>query len=298
MRGLWRIRRWRDRRRERRALRRAERAVARFPTIADRRPHGLRDPLIVSLTSYPARYPTLAKTLRSLLDQTVAADRTILWIAHDDMVTLPPDVRALTAHGLEIRACDDLRSFKKLVPALEAFPDAVIAIADDDVYYAPDWLAALVAGAHAHPGAVVAHRCHLALWHGDDGFRPYAEWPMASDARHDRSDALLFPTGVGGVLYPPRSLDARVTDAETFRALCPRADDVWFFWMTRLAGTPVRGLGSSGTTLAWDGSQEVALLHQNWLGGQNDVQIAAMMQRFGAPTPVKSEASISMLAEG
>jgi hypothetical protein len=35
--------------------------------------------------------------------------------------------------GLEIRTCRDLRSVKKLVPALEEFPRAFIATADDDL---------------------------------------------------------------------------------------------------------------------------------------------------------------------
>lgn len=281
MRGLWRIRQWRKRSRERAAVRRAERAVARFPRVRGRRPHGLAYRLVVSLTSYPARYPTLAKTLKSLLDQDIAADRTILWLGHGDVAALPPEVRALEAHGLEIRACEDVRSFTKLIPALHAFPDAGIVTADDDIYYGPGWLAGLVAAARSRPGAIVAHRCHLAFRNPDGSFRPYGEWHMAAPARADTPDGLLFPTGVGGVLYPPGALDPRVLDAAIFRALCPRADDVWFFWMARLAGTEQHGLGSTAWTIAWDGSQDVALFHQNWLAGENDPQIAAMQDRFG-----------------
>ncbi|MFD2440114.1 hypothetical protein ACFSS8_08530 [Paracoccus kondratievae] len=43
-------------------------------------PHGLRAPLIVSLTSYPARFASLHLVLRSVLQQTVRADRVILWL--------------------------------------------------------------------------------------------------------------------------------------------------------------------------------------------------------------------------
>ena len=83
----------------------------------------------MSLTSYPPRYRALANTLRSLIDHTVRADRLVLWIAHDDLVALPPEVRALAAHKLEVRGCDDLGPFKKLVPSLLAFPDATIVTA-------------------------------------------------------------------------------------------------------------------------------------------------------------------------
>ena len=51
--------------------------------------------------------------------------------------------------GLEIRECDNLRSFKKLVPALQTFPNAFIVTADDDLYFAPNWLETLATAAEA-----------------------------------------------------------------------------------------------------------------------------------------------------
>jgi hypothetical protein len=42
------------------------------------------------LTSYPARFETLHLALSCLLDQSVKADRTILWVAHKDEDHLPP----------------------------------------------------------------------------------------------------------------------------------------------------------------------------------------------------------------
>src|SRR5579864_6248399 len=97
-------------------------------------PHGLPGTLVVSLTSYPPRFPTVALTLRCLLTQSIKPDHVILWIAHADEARLPPEVLALRALGLEIRSTEDLRSFKKIVPALRDFPDAFIVTADDDVY--------------------------------------------------------------------------------------------------------------------------------------------------------------------
>ena len=81
--------------------RQAERAVARFPTVKDKAPHGLATPLIVTLTSFPPRLPMLAKTLKSLLDQHTRPDRVVLWLAHEDIEQLPADVLALREHGLE-----------------------------------------------------------------------------------------------------------------------------------------------------------------------------------------------------
>ena len=151
MKGLWRITRWLKRRKKRMMYAAAERAVAGFPRIREQRPHGLQNSVVVSLTSYPPRFPYLDKTIKSLLDQSVKADHTLLWIAVDDIEHLPEAVRSLTSHGLQIKTCEDIRSYKKIIPALEAFPEATIVTADDDVYYKPDWLEGLVELHKAHP---------------------------------------------------------------------------------------------------------------------------------------------------
>ena len=281
MRIPWRIRELLRRARERRARWQAHAAVAKFPTVSRKSNHDLPGELIVSLTSYPPRYPTLAASLRSLLDQDVAADRTILWLGEGDQHMLPKQVIDLVQHGLEIRTCEDWRSYKKLVPALTAFPEATIVTADDDVYYAPHWLGQLVQGGLDHPRDVVGHRVHMALLDRNGLFRSYNDWEFATDFRTDRApDALIFPTGVGGVLYPPHALDPLVVRSEAFLRFCPTGDDIWFFWMAKLAGTSHRGLGNVHEHIEWEGSQDVGLLHQN-LAGNNDRQVAAMEDHFG-----------------
>jgi hypothetical protein len=264
---------------------RALRSVEAFPTVRTRRPHGLGACLIVTLTSYPPRYPSLALTLRSLLDQTVPADRVILWVDAENMPPLPENVLALRDAGLEIREAEGLRSYNKLVPALRAFPDAVLVTADDDVYYPPDWLAQLTALAAAEPGAVLAHRCHMAVADEDGRLRPYKDWELLTAETRSRSPReLLFPTGVGGILYPPGSLAPEVLDTALFTELCPSADDVWFFWMARRAGAVHRRVASSWRILSWPRSQEVALFHSNKHGNGNDQAIRRIEGTLG---PVK-----------
>jgi hypothetical protein len=141
-------------------------------------PHGLPAALVVSLTSYPPRFGTLSLTLRSLLLQTVKADRTILWIAHADIQLLPKNVTDLQAAGLEIRATEDMKSYKKIIPALEAFPDAFICTADDDVYYWPTWLEELVAVARMTERVVVCHRAHEITLDAQGHFYPYDKWVL------------------------------------------------------------------------------------------------------------------------
>ena len=285
MRGTYRIRQYLHRRKMRRLLAQAERQVARFPTLAERKPHGLDAPLIVSLTSYPPRYAHLAKTLRSLLDQTVKPDRTILWIDQRDTAPLPSEVSQLCEHGLEIRTCPDWRSYSKLVPTLIEWPEAYALTVDDDVFYRSDLIEKMVSAARSNPKDVIATRLHLAPTHDDGHFTSYADWTMAShletapDARSH-----LFPTGVGGVLYPPGSLDPQVTDHELFQRLAPAGDDIWFFWMARLAGSQQRRTPEWFDLIEWPSSQDVALAADNLHGEGNDRQIKAMEAHFG-PAP-------------
>jgi hypothetical protein len=264
------------------------------------RPHGLAAPLIVSVTSYPLRFRTLALSIKCLLSQSIAPDAVILWIADADRQALPGNVLALQKCGLTIEYTEDLRSYKKIIPALRRFPDAFIATADDDVYYWPTWLEELV-GAYS-PGRreILCHRVNRIRLGADGRPLPYTEWEFEHEGAEP--SPLLFPTGVGGVLYPPGHLHRDVLDEATFRALCPSTDDAWLYWMalrggslfrrTQLGDPLARGGGSSSrmSMTPWPGSQEVTLWQENVPhGGGNDDQIQNLVDRFGFP-PQPAEA--------
>jgi len=258
------------------------------------RPHGLAAPLILSVTSYPRRFKTLALTIKCLLSQTVATDAVILWIADADKDLLPKDVLALRQKGLTVEYTEDLGSFKKIIPALRRFPHAFIATADDDVYYWPTWLEELVDAYAPEKREILCHRVNRIRLGADGLPLPYGQW----DFEHQGTEAspLVFPTGVGGVLYPPGCLHPDVLDDATFRALCPSTDDAWLYWMGLRGGfqfrrseldDPMRrGPGSSSklTMTPWPGSQEVSLWRSNVVeGGGNDEQIGNLIARFGFP---------------
>jgi hypothetical protein len=258
-------------------LRSAERAVAVFPSGRRGRPHGLPGELVVSLTSYPPRFPTLGKTLRSLLSQTVAADRTVLWLTEEHRKLLPLDVELLALEGLTIGICEDLRSYAKIIPSLRRWPQAYIATADDDLYYGPRWLETLVRGVLPEQRVIVCRRAHRPRRMGD-GYAPYQQWDWDfltdGEVRED-----LFPTGVAGVLYPPASLSTAVLDCSKFMKLCPTADDVWLYWMGRLAGSKVKQVGGGFAQVAWTGSQDISLVSEN-MDGRNDEQLQAVMAAY------------------
>jgi hypothetical protein len=259
----------------------AYRAIARFPAVKGAR-HPLPGELIVSLTSHPPRYATLPMTLKSILDQKVRPDRTILWIGHQDWDALTPDILRLRDFGLSIAGCDDVRSYNKIIPTLERYPDAFIITVDDDLYYSPENVRRLTEGYLSGEPAICARRAHRIARRADGGMASYAMWEMGYIAPPGEppSTTRLFPTGIGGVLYPPGSLAAETTDRSLFTQLCPNADDLWLYWMGRRAGSLYRQVGPVFPQIMWDGSQDVSLYSSNAAGG-NDTQIAALEAHFG-----------------
>lgn len=275
--GLKFIRQWNRARKHQRRLRRCREEVdARKITP---RAHGLETSLVVSLTSYPARYETLGYTLRCLLQQTIRPDRVILWTAYEDFEILPNEVRTLQKIGLELYACENMRSYKKLIPTMEQDATATIVTADDDVYYPPDWLEIIVEKHRKTAAKVVCGRGHRVTLNDDGRPASYADWDHHIA---EGEPGIIFPTGVGGVLYAPDALAPEALDWSLAKELCPTADDIWFFWMHRRTGAEAVKAGPRRRTLEWVDDPSGGLLGVNKLGG-NDRQIQAMVDRFGLP---------------
>ncbi len=244
------------------------------------RRHSLPGTLVVSLTSYPARFGALTLTLRGLLRQTITPDHLILWISPSDFCLLPKSVIDLQSRGLEIRVTEDIKSYKKIIPALDQFADSFIATADDDTYYWPTWLEELVEGAEPSTLTVTCHRAHQ-ITTVPQGYRPYREWVFDTPWRGKAAG--LFPTGAGGILYPPGALDHRPEDRESIQRLCPQADDIWLYWMGRRNGAIYKTVGRHRELVAWAGSQSQALWRTNIVEHHNDRQIRDMAAKYGYP---------------
>lgn len=244
------------------------------------RPHHLPGELIISVTSYPKRFRSLHYTLRSLLEQDVRADRTILWVADQDRDAIPRAVWGLRARGLEIRFTADVRSYKKLVPTLEAFPNAFIVTADDDIIYPPDWLGVLVDAYDRSDPCIICRRAHR-IGFAPDGFEPYLTWQLnLDDGSGFAPSEDLLAVGAGGILYPPGTLHADVLRADMFMRLAPQGDDLWFWWMGRRLGTRTKCAGEMSEYRYVAGTQEAGLWGENSLGG-NDRQLAALVAALG-----------------
>jgi hypothetical protein len=266
----------------RNAVRRARSETAATAAI-ERKPNPLPIPLLVSLTSFGPRFATLHLTIESLLDQTLVPDAVILWIAEQELELLPSRVRALEKRGLTIRGCPDIRSYKKLVFARDQYPEAAIATADDDLFYPRTWLQTLVEGFDPADHAIVCYRAHRIGVLDDGRLAPYLSWELdVQDERARIPSVDIMPTTGHGVLYPPECFAPDVNNRQLFEQLSPTGDDLWFYWMSRLAGWKYKKVGGPAQWIDWPTSRTDSLMQENWAGG-NDRQIRSLEAKYGNP---------------
>ena len=96
--------------------------------------------IIVSLTSFPERMEDIQYTLYSLLNQEFKPDELILWLSQEEFPNkekdLPQVVLKFRENGLQIKWCENLYSYKKLIPTLKEYKNCncIIVTADDDIY--------------------------------------------------------------------------------------------------------------------------------------------------------------------
>lgn len=213
--------------------------------------------LIISLTTFPSRINLVHKALYSLMNQNYKPDMIILWLAEEQFknreADLPKSIVDLKQYGLTIMWTEkDLKSYKKLIPTLEMYPEDIIITADDDLYYPCYWVENLVKSYNKNPQDI---HCHLITRLG------YIDKMIIVDRRYkDQIDSASYNNkilGGSGTLYPPHSLAKEVLNKEMFVELAPTSDDIWFWGMALKNRTKIRWIKNNMKKLYYvEGSQD------------------------------------------
>lgn len=187
--------------------------------------------IIVSLTSYGHRVKdTLPYMLYSLLIQTRMPHKIAVYLDennwNDDV--LPPHLKQMQRVGVDFYYCEDLRSYKKLIPAMQMFPDNPILVCDDDFYYHPQYIEWIDETYSNSDKQTVIGSWGKTPEKKDGKYLPYNQW---KDSKFAPKDApIAFGSG-NGTLFPCHVFDKEIQNKEVFMQLCPTADDIWFWAM-------------------------------------------------------------------
>lgn len=171
-----------------------------------------------------------------MLSQSIRPKKIVLWLAIEQFPNkkLPNSLLKLQKkykNRFEILWCNDIKSYKKLIPSLLIFEDYPIITADDDVYYHHQWLERLWSNYLKFPKCIHAHMvAEIAL-------QPYSKWQYVTKQKKSNN---YLGIGVGGILYPPHCLHNDIFNISNFQQLSPYADDLYFWAMAALNDTQIR----------------------------------------------------------
>lgn len=241
-----------------------------------------RTPLCISLTTYSKRIFDVALVVESLLHQTYKPNKIVLWLDEEEfnIESVPILLKKQIERGLEIKFCENLRSFKKIIPTLINYPEYNIITVDDDVLYPEDFVEQLMNQFDKEQRCIYYFRGRF-VGKTRKGYLPYSKWKMVSDTEEHMD---VLPTGIGGVLYPKGCFDERVVDSNLFMKLCPKADDIWLRVMTYLKGYPCKKVDMPGTFrenfVEISRGQDIALSKNNFFENTNDEQLKNVLDYF------------------
>lgn len=243
---------------------------------------GKRDKkIILSLTSYQARFSTLPLCLRSLLWQKVKPDKIIVWLACNPS-EITPEMRQYEKYGVEYRYVnEDLKPHKKYFYALQEYSNDIVITVDDDVIYPRDLVSSLMKTHEKYPDSVCGRRVLKILFDNNNNVLPYNEWEW-NYKKWTRPSYGLLATGCSGILYPPNCLPKEAFDKEMITKECLFDDDIWLYFMEIQNGTHIVWAKNRRVLLSnIRGSEKSALSLTNVVENRTDGHIRNMERRYG-----------------
>ena len=236
--------------------------------------------IIVSFTSFPARIDMVWQVVLCMLKQTLPPQKIILWLSRKQFSgdkDIPLRLKELQGEVFQIRFVDgDIRSHKKYYYVSKEYPDSLIFLIDDDIYYPTDIIERSYNAYLKHKDSIICNYGYQIGYYNDGRLKPYREW------KHVYSETvgnnLFFGSGAG-TLFKPSFMHNDLTNIELALELTPRADDIWLNAMAKLAMTPVCIL-SPGLYLPIISDTE-SLKSINNGESYNDVQLKSVEAFYG-----------------
>ena len=234
--------------------------------------------VIVSLTTYSKRIYDVHLVIESIAEQTVKPNKVILWLDEDEFTidTIPIILKNQMKRGLDILFCPNYRSYKKLIPTLEKYPDYNIITIDDDIIYSYDMIEKLIKDSKKYPECIICSRAHRYKHDSNGSLLPYKNWDFAIKSEPHPSHKIFYTSGAGSY-HPMNCFSNEVLNKDVFLTICKNADDVWFNAMAKLNNTKIKLVNDPRhywqRNILIENSQDIGLFNLNWIGEENDIQI-------------------------
>lgn len=237
-------------------------------------------PIIVSLTSFPARIPYVWMTIECMLRQTYQPKKILLWLSNEqfsDKDKLPSTLTNLENSIFEIRFVDgDIRSHKKYQYVACQYPDDYVFFIDDDLFYNSTILEETWEEHLKHPDAVISSYGYRINYDDSGKIRPYMMWKQLFKPASGKD---IFVGSGGGTMIKPSFLYKDLTNLQLALDLCPTADDVWLNCMMQINKLEVYIL-KNGLIMPLRIPHNPRLSVTNQDNNMNDVQIQKCIEHY------------------
>lgn len=236
--------------------------------------------LIVSLTSFPARIDNVWQVIECLFRQTCRPEKIILWLSRDQFPNkedIPESLRLRENDLFEIRLVEgDIRSHKKYYYVSKEFPNSLIFLVDDDIYYPTDIIDKSVKAFKRNSNVIVCNYAYRIKYREDGVCDSYSKWEFCWGT--SKCKKIFFGSG-GGTLFKPSSLYKDLTNISLALQLTPLADDIWLNAMCQLSDIKPL-LVSSGNILPVKQKVKVTLCSENLGQSMNDKQLNSIISYY------------------
>lgn len=172
-------------------------------------------PITVCMATFPARFKQIPVAVASLLEQSVAPDRIMIYVNEADGVPGLPDDARIEVYGSKDVNLTDIGKFE----VASMVEDGIVLTVDDDIWYPSNYVEEMVAAVQRYGGKAIVgvHGCVLPVGPAVATWDEYREnrrvhWfqravstdlpvnivgtgTMAYDARHVRFDHRTYATG-------------------------------------------------------------------------------------------------------
>ena len=180
--------------------------------VYDQSPTG---PITVCMATFPARFKQIPEAVASLLEQSMAPDRILIYVNEADAVPGLPDDSRIEIFGSKDVNMTDIGKFE----VASMVEDGIVLTVDDDIRYPPNYVEEMVAAVQRYAGKAIVgvHGCVLPVGPAVSTWDEYREnrrvhWfqravstdlpvnivgtgTMAYDTRHVRFDHRTYATG-------------------------------------------------------------------------------------------------------